>query len=94
MINEYLYWQLVVPSLNQSSPFPPEVFLDAGPHAGHEVVEVHDNMHTHVEEATESGVPTPNKPVRKNCYKQKSHFQTIHDEVFIIILDHDWRRLT
>ena len=43
-------------------PFPPEILLYAGPHAGHEVVEVHHDVDPHVEEATEGGVTATNKP--------------------------------
>ena len=46
------------------SPFPPEVFLDAGSHGGHEVVEVHDDVNAHIEEPAEGGVAATNKPVR------------------------------
>ena len=49
------------------SPFPPEVFLDAGSHGGHEVVEVHDDVHTHVEEPAEGGVAATNKP-ENGCF--------------------------
>jgi len=41
--------------------FPPEVFLDAGSHGGHEVVEVHDDVYAHVEEPAEGGVSATNK---------------------------------
>ena len=41
------------------SPLPPEILLYAGSHAGHEVVEVHDDMDAHVEEAHEGGVAAP-----------------------------------
>ena len=44
------------------SPFPPEVFLDAGSHGGHEVVEVHDDVNAHIEEPAEGGVAATNKP--------------------------------
>ena len=44
------------------SPFPPEVLLHAGPHGGHEVVEVHDDVHAHVEEPAEGGVAASHKP--------------------------------
>ena len=40
-------------------PFPPEILLYAGPHAGHEVVEVHHHVDAHVEEAHEGGVAAP-----------------------------------
>ena len=46
------------------SPFPPEVLLHAGPHGGHEVVEVHDDVHAHVEEPAEDGVAATNKPAK------------------------------
>ena len=42
-------------------PFPPEILLYAGPHAGHEVVEVHHDVDPHVEEATEGGVTSSDK---------------------------------
>ena len=48
--------------LGQCSPFPPEVFLDARSHGRHEVVEVHDDVDTHVEEPAEGGVSATNKP--------------------------------
>ena len=51
----------------QYSPFPPEVFLYTGAHAGHEVVEVHDDVDSHVKKPTEGGVASPNKPDRKIC---------------------------
>jgi len=41
--------------------FPPKIFLDRGTEAGHEVVEVHDDMDTDVEEHEECGVTTSNK---------------------------------
>jgi len=41
--------------------FPPKIFLDRGTEAGHEVVEVHDDMDTDVEEHEECGVSTSNK---------------------------------
>ena len=44
------------------SPLPPEVLLHAGPHGGHEVVEVHDDVHAHVEEPAEGGVAASHKP--------------------------------
>ena len=44
------------------SPFPPEVLLHAGPHGGHEVVEVHDDVHAHVEEPAEGCVAASHKP--------------------------------
>ena len=47
------------------SPFPPEIFLNAGSHAGHEVVEVHDDVDPHVEEPAEGRVASPDKPDRK-----------------------------
>ena len=43
-------------------PFPPEVFLYRGSHGTHQVVEVHHDVHPHVEEAAESCVPTSNEP--------------------------------
>ena len=43
-------------------PFPPEVLLHAGPHGRHEVVEVHDDVHAHVEEPAEGGVAATHKP--------------------------------
>ena len=49
----------------QYLPFPPEIFLYAGSHAGHEVVEVHDDVDPHVEEPAEGGVASPNKSDRK-----------------------------
>ena len=45
-------------------PFPPEILLHAGPHGGHEVVEVHDDVHAHVEEPAEDGVAATNKPAK------------------------------
>ena len=67
IITKYYDW-LVLPGSTeyrgdifsiQYSPFPPEVFLYAGPHAGHEVVEVHDDMDPHVEKAYEGCVTSP-----------------------------------
>ena len=46
----------------QYLPFPPEIFLYAGSHAGHEVVEVHDDVDPHVEEPAEGGVAASHKP--------------------------------
>jgi len=43
-------------------PLPPEVLLYAGPAGGEEVVEVHDDVHAHVQEATEGGVAAAHKP--------------------------------
>ena len=53
--------------INSRSPFPPEVFLDAGSHGGHEVVEVHDDVYAHVEEPAEGGVSATNKP-ENGCF--------------------------
>ena len=41
---------------------PPEILLNAGTKAGHEVVEIHDNMNTNVEEHEECGVSSTHKP--------------------------------
>ena len=39
--------------------FPPEIFLNLRPEAGHEVVEVHHHVDAHVEEHEEGGVAAP-----------------------------------
>ena len=52
------------------SPLPPEILLYAGPHAGHEVVEVHDDVDSHVEKPTEGGVAASNKPGNKSVLTQ------------------------
>ena len=45
-------------------PLPPEVLLYLGPHGRHQVVEVHDHMDAHIQEATEGGVSAADKPDR------------------------------
>ena len=58
----YLLENILGHKINQCLPFPPEVFLDAGSHGRHEVVEVHDDVNPHVQEPAEGGVAAANKP--------------------------------
>jgi hypothetical protein len=46
-------------------PLPPEVFLDAGPAGGEEVVEVHDDVDAHVQESAERGVTAAHVPAQQ-----------------------------
>ena len=48
--------------LHLSSPFPPEIFLYSWTHCAHEVVKVHDDVNSHVQESTEGCVTSTNKP--------------------------------
>jgi len=41
--------------------FPPKIFLHLWPHGRHEVVEIHDHMDAHVQEASKDRVPTTHK---------------------------------
>ena len=50
---------------------PPQIFLDLGTEARHEVVEIHDNMNTNVEEHEECGMSAAHKPICDMlCYQQ------------------------
>ena len=51
---------------NSSLPFPPEVLLYSRSEGGEEVVEVHDNVHRHVQEPAERCVSATNKSKLKN----------------------------
>ena len=54
-------------------PLPPQVLLHLWPHGGHQVVEIHDHVHAHVQEHEEGGVSTanPSKTNRINVNKSK-----------------------
>ena len=54
-------------SMSITLPLPPQVLLHFGSKGRHEVVEVHDNMDTNVEEHEECRVAATNKPVRNIC---------------------------
>ena len=55
--------------MNSFLPLPPEILLNTGTHGTHEVVEVHDDVDTHVEEPTEGGVTSSNKPEQAEIVK-------------------------
>ena len=46
-------------------PFPPEIFLNSRPHGRHEVVEIHDDMDSHIEEPAECRVTSTNESKHK-----------------------------
>jgi len=41
--------------------FPPEIFLNSRPHGRHKVVEIHDDVDSHIEEPTECRVTSTNE---------------------------------
>ena len=50
--------------INVSSPLPPEIFLNTWTKAAHEVVEVHEDMNTHVEESYKGCVSSSHPSTR------------------------------
>ena len=52
---------------------PPQIFLDLGTKARHEVVEIHDDMNTNVEEHEECGMSATHKP-KAICYQLPGFF--------------------
>ena len=51
----------IFPKLN-FLPLPPEILLNFGSHCWHKVVEIHQHMHSHVQETTEHNVTATHKP--------------------------------
>ena len=56
---------------------PPEVLLDLRPEGGKEVVEVHDGVDAHVEEAAEGCVASSDKPEHEKSMIQSPRFSML-----------------